>query len=82
MEPSIFIEGGLGIAATAAVVEAAKRAGLRSKYAPAMSLVVGWCLALVWHLASSNDWPTTIVLAFLFGGVASHGYDLTKKLRE
>lgn len=82
MDSFILVESGLGIAATAAIVQSCKKAGLKAKYAPLLSLAVGMSLSVVYGVVSMADPVSIIVMGFLFGGVASHGYDVVKKAKE
>jgi hypothetical protein len=74
----MLLEAGLGAAAVFAIVAATKKAGMRSKYAPLLSLVVGALLAAIWGVASAHDLQMIIVNALLFAGVAVHGYDISQ----
>ena len=82
MDTSLLIEGGIGIAATAAIVQSVKMAGMRSRYAPILSLVIGMTLSVVYSFITNTDPVETLILGFLFGGVASHGYDVVTKTNK
>lgn len=80
MDSSLLLEGGLGATATLAIVEAFKRARMNTRYAPLCSLIVGMLLSILVGLGLHSDLVTILVMGFGFGGVASHGYSIAKKM--
>lgn len=82
MDASILIEGGIGAAFVVAIVEALKSAGMRSKYGPISSLIVGIALAALYGFFSGYDVVMTILLAAIFSGVGTLSYDGYRQVRE
>ena len=82
MDSAQLLEGGLGIAATAAIVSAIKAMGVRTKWLPFISLLTGIGLSVAWGLAQGYNVATIIVEGFLFAGVAAHAYDMQKSATE
>lgn len=78
MDTNTLLEAGLGAAAVAAIIEALKQLGVRTKWLPILTLVVGAGLSVAWGFAQGYNAATIIVDALLFAGVAAHGYDVTK----
>lgn len=82
MDTAMLLEGGLGVAATAAIVSALKSLGVRTKWLPLASLVIGMALSVAYGLSQGYNAATIIVYGFLFAGVAAHGYDIQKAAVE
>lgn len=72
---NLLLEAGLGVALVAAIVEALKKAGMRTKWAPLVNLLVGGLFAVGVGMLNEYAVEAIIVLWASLSGVAALGYD-------